>query len=388
MNELATVVVVLTVVIAALLALAPAISTALVQSRGRGLPPSLALRLSEEWAGELEAIPNRATKLAFAIGIRLTRRKAFAGLAGDAMATPGMTPRRSLFSFFGGWKTIIAAPTVLLAIAGYAASFSIRPLYRAETTILAVPQRVPGDVVKPTTPVTGLDDRLRRLSQQILSRTRLERIINDFSLYPDQRRTGVMEDVIERMRKDVEFTIVHGDAVRVGYVGTDPRTTMRVTERLASLVIDENLRDRVQVTAGTHQFLDDQIDDARRRLIELAKTLTRYRLSGNDALLEDTAVTQLEYDAMGTIFKDLLTKREEAKMAANLERRQIGEQFKVLDPARLPERPFTPNRQFMMLVGAIAGLCLGLAMMLSGLGRRSARPRQAVRVGDTGGLHS
>jgi uncharacterized protein involved in exopolysaccharide biosynthesis len=221
-----------------------------------------------------------------------------------------------------------------------------------------------------------------------MSRTLLERIIRDLNLYPGERRTGPMEDVVARMRKDVDLTVVaRGDGFRVSYVGTDPRTTMRVTERLAALFIEENLRDREVLNEGTGQFLEAQLEDARRRLIELGKTLTERRVAGNDTLPE-TAVMKLEYDTMSTIFKDLLTKREEARVATNLERRQIGEQFRLLDPARLPERPFTPNRQFMMLVGAIAGLCLGLAMMLSGLGRRSERPQEAVRVGDTSGLHS
>jgi uncharacterized protein involved in exopolysaccharide biosynthesis len=294
------------------------------------------------------------------------------------MTTPEMTPRRSVISSFGGWKTIMAAPTILLAIVGYAASFWITPLYRSETTILVVPQRVPAEVVKPAN--TKLEDRLHSLTQQILSRTRLERIIHDFNLYPDERRTGLMEDVVERMRKDVDFAIVRGDAFRVRYLGTNPRLTMRVTERLASLFIEENLRDREVLAEGTGQFLESQVDEARKRLIELGNTLAERRAAGNDAR-PDTAVMKLEYDTMSTIFKDLLTKREAAQTAANLERRQIGEQFKLLDPARLPERPFMPNRPFMMLVGAIAGLCLGLAMMLSGWGRGSRRPQEVVTVG-------
>jgi uncharacterized protein involved in exopolysaccharide biosynthesis len=160
-----------------------------------------------------------------------------------------------------------------------------------------------------------------------------------------------------------------------------------VTERLASLFIEENLRDREILALGTDQFLDAQVEDARRRLIEIGNTLAERRAAGNDAL-PDTAVIKLEYDTMSTVFKDLLTKREAAKTAANLERRQIGEQFRLLDPARLPERPFMPNRLFMMLVGAIAGLCLGLTMMLSGWGRRSRRPQETVTVGDTSPLQS
>jgi uncharacterized protein involved in exopolysaccharide biosynthesis len=182
------------------------------------------------------------------------------------------------------------------------------------------------------------------------------------------------------MRKDIDIKLVQGDAFRVSYVGTDRRTTMRVTERLASLFIEENLRDREVLAEGTNQFLKSQIEDARTRLIELGKTLSELRVAGNDTL-PDAVVTKLEYDTMSAVFKDLLTKRAAVTIAANLERRQIGEQFKLLDPARLPERSFKPNRRFMTLVGAIAGLCLGLGMMLSGWGRPSGRRQEAVTVG-------
>jgi capsular polysaccharide biosynthesis protein len=59
----------------------------------------------------------------------------------------------------------------------------------------------------------------------------------------------------------------------------------------------------------------------------------------------------------------LLAKKEESKIAADLERRQIGEQFSILDAARLPERPYSPNRQQISLGGVVAGLCVGLALV-------------------------
>ncbi|NIM96527.1 MAG: hypothetical protein GTO24_00160 [candidate division Zixibacteria bacterium] len=46
-------------------------------------------------------------------------------------------------------------------------------------------------------------------------------------------------------------------------------------------------------------------------------------------------------------------------MAENLERRQMGEQFKILDPARLPEKPSKPDRNRIMLIGAFLGLVFG-----------------------------
>src|SRR5262245_56327033 len=115
--------------------------------------------------------------------------------------------------------------------------------YRSETLILVVPQRVPETYVRATVTVR-IEDRLQSIAQQILSRTRLERIIQDFDLYAAERKTGVMEDVVESMRDDITVQVVKGEAFRVAYVGDNPRTVMRVTDRLASLFIEENLHDR------------------------------------------------------------------------------------------------------------------------------------------------
>ena len=62
-------------------------------------------------------------------------------------------------------------------------------------------------------------------------------------------------------------------------------------------------------------------------------------------------------------YTESLAKREDSKVAANLERNQIGEQFKVLDPARIPERPFSPDVVKIDVAGAGVGLFLGLAIV-------------------------
>src|SRR5580765_1030008 len=63
------------------------------------------------------------------------------------------------------------------------------------------------------------------------------------------------------------------------------------------------------------------------------------------------------------MYQSLLSKQGEARLAANLERRNIGAQFKVLDPARVPERPFSPNRLQIDLGGTTAGLVIGLLLV-------------------------
>ena len=70
-----------------------------------------------------------------------------------------------------------------------------------------------------------------------------------------------------------------------------------------------------------------------------------------------------DYDTLQAAYTSLLAKKEDAQVSANLERRQIGEQFKVLDPARLPERPFSPKRMQLNLFGVLFGLGLGAGLV-------------------------
>src|SRR5262249_23576456 len=69
-----------------------------------------------------------------------------------------------------------------------------------------------------------------------------------------------------------------------------------------------------------------------------------------------------DHDTLQKSYSNLLTKNEESKMAADLERQQIGEQFKVIDSARMPEKPVSPNRPLIVVMGAIAGIGLGVAV--------------------------
>lgn len=164
-----------------------------------------------------------------------------------------------------------------LAVAPFIAK-RIPAVYRSETLIMVIPQRVPDSYVKPT--VTGtVEDRLPSISDQILSRSRLERIIGDFDLYRDLRAKAPMEDVVARMRTDIgQVEIQKGQqSFRVSYVSRDPVTAQKVTARLASLFIDENTRDRENLAESTNVFLESQLEEAKTRLLDHEKKLEEYR---------------------------------------------------------------------------------------------------------------
>ena len=430
------------------------------------------------------------------------------------------------------YRRLILIPTIVVTILAVGISRVLPNKYRSETLVMVVPQRVPETYVRSTV-TTKIEDRVRSIREQILSRSRLERIISEFDLYAEERQKRPMEDIIDDMRQNVGTHIVRQDAFSVSFIADRPELAQKVTERLAGMFSDENMRDREKQAESTNEFLRTQLEEARQRLTEhehkvedfrrrysgelpdqvtanlqaiqnaelQIQTLTQslnsdraQRLlierqladanspdlpvaagpAGNvvnptpstaqqletaeanlrtletqlmpqhpDLVAARAAVKRLErmvaqdraataagqesprlaasevvrrnrindlkaqlemmdrqvaqksseearlraviasyrsrveaaparqtqlvaltrdYETLQRQYRTLLENFEDSKVAANLERRQIGEQFRILDPARVPERPFTPNRLLISGGGLFGGLLLGLLL--------------------------
>jgi polysaccharide chain length determinant protein (PEP-CTERM system associated) len=98
--------------------------------------------------------------------------------------------------------------------------------------------------------------------------------------------------------------------------------------------------------------------------IGLKEQIVLYQRRIEDTPRREQELTLLtrDYDLMKTNYQSLLEKKIEAQMAESLERKQQGEQFKILDPARLPERPIKPDRNKILLIGAVIGLVSGFGL--------------------------
>jgi len=247
---------------------------------------------------------------------------------------------------------------ILLVIglgAGYLYGRAQPLLYRSAAIIQVVPPRIPETVSKVTTTVP-VADRLRAMEASILSRTKLEQLIKDFNLYPELQKTLIIEEVVARMRSDISTAALKGDIVQVQYIGTEPVTVMKVTERLASLFLEESQRDGQRRVDGTRSYFEAEVEEAARRLTEVNADLER---AGHGAA---ALPKRLELEVMQNIYKDLITRREEAMRARNLQRRQIGEQFVLIDRAQVPQTPIGPSRGAFVLGGGAVGL--GVAVMI------------------------
>jgi polysaccharide chain length determinant protein (PEP-CTERM system associated) len=132
--------------------------------------------------------------------------------------------------------------------------------YRAETVILIEPQKVPGEFVSPTVTV-DLTARLRTITQQIKSRTRLEKIIQQYGLYEDMLADATMTDAVDVFRDNIEVNVRGGHhAFEVSFQGKDRVKVRDVTNTLANLFIESNLKLREAQATGTTKFLDREIE--------------------------------------------------------------------------------------------------------------------------------
>ncbi|HEX6804546.1 MAG TPA: hypothetical protein VF133_12770 [Terriglobales bacterium] len=177
---------------------------------------------------------------------------------------------RFLVPFFLGWAVV------------WGISWVMPSVYRSGTLILVEQPTVPSEFVVPN--VAGdLQSRLQSISQQILSRTRLLRIIEQQNLYPEARQRLSQDELVERMRKDIEIELNRtrdGRALtsfNVYYSARTPAVAQSVTNELSRLFINENLEVRQQQSQATTDFLQAQLEGARQELAKQEQKLKDFK---------------------------------------------------------------------------------------------------------------
>ena len=133
-----------------------------------------------------------------------------------------------------------------------------------------------------STVTSALEVRLQTISQEILSRARLEEMITRFGLYQDLKKQAPMETVIEQMRRDVKIESKGKEdratvAFAVSYRGREAQKVALVANALAAAYIEENLKMRERQATGTADFMRVQLDDLAKKLAEMEKKVGEFK---------------------------------------------------------------------------------------------------------------
>jgi len=157
---------------------------------------------------------------------------------------------------------------LLIFIIGVSIALLLPPIYTSEAMIRIEDQEIPENFIKST--ITDYaEERIEKINQQILSRPKLLEIIDKFNLYPDIRDKKDPTELVKIMRKDIGLKKIEARwqskhegrpiaatvAFTLSYDGKDPVKVQEVAHKLSILYLEEDIKKRGNLAAGTTDFL-------------------------------------------------------------------------------------------------------------------------------------
>src|SRR6266478_3978791 len=180
---------------------------------------------------------------------------------------------------------ILPLSTFFLGGMGLGATFVLPKRYTSQTMVLVEQPTVGPDYVKPVV-TEDLNHRLASMKEQILSRTRMQPIIEKFGLYAEDQGRVHIEDLVERLRTVVEIKPMEptpGTQSRqlpgfYVYVTFDsPQIAQQICTEITSMFLEHNARERKQQANETTSFLSKQLEEAKKNLADQDSKLAQFK---------------------------------------------------------------------------------------------------------------
>ncbi|HEV2488842.1 MAG TPA: GNVR domain-containing protein [Candidatus Acidoferrales bacterium] len=178
-------------------------------------------------------------------------------------------------------------PAFLCWLVVWGISWVLPATYQSKATILVVQPNVPEQYVTPNVTMS-LEEQLSSISQNVLSRTSLQVIINEYHLYQKSSTWLGPTDPVDLMRKDIEIDPVLTPAPKGGrqgeltafqilYKAPTAHLAQVVDGELTTLFINENLTSQQQMSQQTTTFLQNQLGEARKKLQEQEQKVSAFK---------------------------------------------------------------------------------------------------------------
>ena len=236
-----------------------------------------------------------------------------------AMAVKQLGPDDYLRMLIRRWPLILALGFVG-GLTGYVVAHYLPKKYSSQTVVLVQPPTVPGDYVKPVV-TQDITQRMAAMQQQILSRTRLEPIIQQFGLYAEDKRRGApLDQQVEKLRKAITVSPVSSMAgtggglpgFSVSVTFGDPQLAQEICSSITSMFMESNLQMRQQEAEDTTDFLAKQLDGAKTKLDDQDGKLAEFKRQHIGSLPDDA---QANLDLLGGLRSQLEAARDSLNRA-------------------------------------------------------------------------
>lgn len=215
-------------------------------------------------------------------------------------------------------KSIIILLSIGFFCCGTAIARHLPDLYKSETVILVDAQQVPSTYVQ-TTVSSTIQDRLSTIQQQVMSPTRLKKMIDKLNLFPELRGRVSDETLIQKLQKSTTVDVGgRYSSFRIVYQGEDPNQVSEIANELARTFIDENTKARQQQFVGTAEFLDSELQETKTKLETREQQLQS--IKGNN-LMDLPESKQFHLEALNNL---------RAQLAASQDRVSRAQQNKMM----------------------------------------------------------
>ncbi len=228
---------------------------------------------------------------------------------------------KDYLDFFRRRRTQILIPMGAILFVTACVAFLLPPAYRSSATILIEEQEVPPDLVRSTV-TSYADQRIETIKHQVMTRSNLWRIVEQYDLYPGMRDRKTVEEVLDKLVDDIEVSVISADVVdrRTGhstratiaftlsYLGETPQVSQKVAGELTNLFLAENLKSRERNAQETTAFLGREAGNLDGHIKTLERRIAAFKERAGGALPE---LVQLNMQLMDQARRELLaTDRE------------------------------------------------------------------------------
>ena len=221
------------------------------------------------------------------------------------------------------WRSSLVVALGVLLMTIFLAAV-LPDVYASQTVLLIEPQTVSERLVEAGLPETDLNNRLHLLQMQILSRGQLSRVIDDLEVYPELESEMTREEIVEYMRERIRVSPLLPDlasqaraqsGTRAGrevtintfvleYEHRSPQTAADVANRLSRDFIDEHIKERVQFSGDTSEFIDAELAGLTSRIAVVEARIKDVKAANPGTLPEDFGANQRLYERATMALRD------------------------------------------------------------------------------------
>jgi uncharacterized protein involved in exopolysaccharide biosynthesis len=179
---------------------------------------------------------------------------------------------------------------LLVFLTGLGIAIALHPIYKSEAMISFNDQEIPENYVQSTLN-EYVEARIEKINQQVLSRPRLKKIVEDLNLFSEGNNQANISETVEEFRENINLEMIVSEmqskpggknlsftvAFNLSYEGRDPETVQRVTDKLANLYVEEDTKRKQRVVLATTDFLEVELERLKANIDLQEKKISEFK---------------------------------------------------------------------------------------------------------------